>query len=488
MQIKTIWDYIRAGVGNPRLLRDVVAKAWWQWRQNAAVHVNLSDDLANRRVTAKALGRHVPVLVLENSDTQLWVGVPVAVFNSVVRDLALTEIGKGLAIGTSPRKKRDGMRTIRVEAYRRRAQKHWVSMNTGNALARAIFKDTLLEAGRSSPKVPKLALPDKVAVPDPIRGEADGPVDYVITWVTQDDRDWRAAFAACYAKTSPHDPDGSPDTYGASRFRDNGELRFAMRSVHDNLPWIRTLHIVSNCRPPDWLDLSHPRLNWVTHEEILEAAVLPTFNSHVIETALHRIDGLSERFIYGNDDFMIARPLDPARFFTPSGQSVSFLEQGGMVTGKVKPNAPDYLNASRRSSRLLAKEYGVLATRLHRHSPFALRKSVLFAMETRFHAAIEETRTHRFRDRNDVNLTSFLYHHAAVCSGDAVEGEVHDIFVRNSDLRWRAQLSRAVRDGCDTLCVNDGGDYGGGDWQRGLSKSLRRLFPNAAPWEKDARL
>ena len=42
---------------------------------------------------------------------------------------------------------------------------------------------------------------------------------------------------------------------------------------------------------------------------------LPTFNSHTIEMNLHRIKGLSEQFVYFNDDMFINKPMKPRDFF-----------------------------------------------------------------------------------------------------------------------------------------------------------------------------
>lgn len=51
---------------------------------------------------------------------------------------------------------------------------------------------------------------------------------------------------------------------------------------------------------------------------------LPTFSSPAIETHIHRIPGLSQKFIYLNDDVMFGRDVWPDDFYTHSkGQKVS---------------------------------------------------------------------------------------------------------------------------------------------------------------------
>ncbi len=67
-----------------------------------------------------------------------------------------------------------------------------------------------------------------------------------------------------------------------------------------------------------------PRINLVDHRDILPAEALPTFNSHAIETSLHRIEGLAEHFVYFNDDVFLGRPARPETFFSPSGSFATF--------------------------------------------------------------------------------------------------------------------------------------------------------------------
>lgn len=62
----------------------------------------------------------------------------------------------------------------------------------------------------------------------------------------------------------------------------------------------------------------------VTHEQIYSnKSHLPTFSSPSIETHLHRIKGLSDKFLYLNDDVMFGREVWPDDFFTRGrGQKV----------------------------------------------------------------------------------------------------------------------------------------------------------------------
>ncbi|XP_055009595.1 N-acetylglucosamine-1-phosphotransferase subunits alpha/beta isoform X2 [Boleophthalmus pectinirostris] len=110
----------------------------------------------------------------------------------------------------------------------------------------------------------------------------------------------------------------------ASRFEDNEELRYSLRSVEKHAPWVRHIFIVTNGQIPSWLNLDNPRISVVTHQDIfLNHSHLPTFSSPAIETHIHRIPGLSQKFIYLNDDVMFGKDVWPDDFYTHSkGQKV----------------------------------------------------------------------------------------------------------------------------------------------------------------------
>ncbi|KAG2460224.1 GNPTA phosphotransferase, partial [Polypterus senegalus] len=110
----------------------------------------------------------------------------------------------------------------------------------------------------------------------------------------------------------------------ASRFEDNEELRYSLRSVERHAPWVRHIFIVTNGQIPSWLNLDNPRVTIVTHKDIfLNGSHLPTFSSPAIESHLHRIPGLSRKFIYLNDDVMFGKDVWPDDFYSHSkGQKV----------------------------------------------------------------------------------------------------------------------------------------------------------------------
>lgn len=136
----------------------------------------------------------------------------------------------------------------------------------------------------------------------------DQRIDIVIPWVDGTDERWLGDYSH-YSSLVPQG-DKSP-----IRFRDWGLLRYWFRSIEKFMPWVNTIHFVTEGHFPEWLNLEHPKLNWIKHSDFIPEKYLPTFNANTIELNLHRIPALSEQFIYFNDDIFILKPLQPERFF-----------------------------------------------------------------------------------------------------------------------------------------------------------------------------
>lgn len=99
------------------------------------------------------------------------------------------------------------------------------------------------------------------------------------------------------------------------RFRDWGTLRYLMRGIEVNMPFIRKAHLVvaRDSQVPKWVN--RDVVNVVLHEDIIPAEFLPTFNCNPIEMHLHRIKDLDEQYMYFNDDVFPMLPCKPTDLF-----------------------------------------------------------------------------------------------------------------------------------------------------------------------------
>lgn len=135
-------------------------------------------------------------------------------------------------------------------------------------------------------------------------------IDFIVTWVDMNDPEWQKEFAKYSGKK-----ENTRNGVSEARFRDAGFLKYWFRGVEKFAPWVRKIHFVTSGQKPDWLDENNPKINLVKHSDYIPAEFLPTYNSVVIERYLHRIPGLSDRFVYFNDDFYIINSIGPDRFF-----------------------------------------------------------------------------------------------------------------------------------------------------------------------------
>ena len=134
------------------------------------------------------------------------------------------------------------------------------------------------------------------------------PIDFVLAWVDGNDPAWQQEKAR-------FTPSAMADSATAVRFRDWDNLRYWFRGVERFAPWVNRIHFITWGHLPPWLDTSHPKLHLVRHEDYIPSAYLPTFNSHTIELNMHRIEGLSDRFVYFNDDMFLTQEVQPEDFF-----------------------------------------------------------------------------------------------------------------------------------------------------------------------------
>lgn len=132
-------------------------------------------------------------------------------------------------------------------------------------------------------------------------------IDFVITWVDGFDTQWQEDRNFYFQSN-----------YGDSRikrYRDWGLLKYWFRGVENFAPWVNKIHFVTYGHLPSWLNINHQKLNIVRHKDFMPQEFLPTFNSNAIELNIHRIQGLTERFVYFNDDVFLINAVMQEDFF-----------------------------------------------------------------------------------------------------------------------------------------------------------------------------
>lgn len=132
-------------------------------------------------------------------------------------------------------------------------------------------------------------------------------IDFVVTWLDSSDPQWQADYVKYKSART-----GRTES---ARFRDWGLFKYWFRAVEKYAPWVNKIYIVTNGKFPEWINKNNPKLVLVKHSDYIPDRLLPTFNSITIEMFMHLIPGLSEHFVYFNDDFYLNGPIEPCYYF-----------------------------------------------------------------------------------------------------------------------------------------------------------------------------
>ena len=131
-------------------------------------------------------------------------------------------------------------------------------------------------------------------------------IDLVVPYVDSSDPAWQKLFN----KYNPIKDKEIEGINAKNRFRGQGDFfRFFFRGIEKYTSWIGTVYLLvqSESQVPAWID--RDKVKVVLHEQFIPAEFLPTFNSTTIEMFLWNIPGLSEKFVYANDDFFITNTI-----------------------------------------------------------------------------------------------------------------------------------------------------------------------------------
>jgi hypothetical protein len=135
-------------------------------------------------------------------------------------------------------------------------------------------------------------------------------LDLVITWVDGSDQAWLAEFERV---SKAYNFTMSPKKF-EQRFDSYDDLSVALDSFERFASSVfRKVWIVHD--PIQIPEVRRDYISFVSHAEIIPSEDLPLFNSYAIEPYIHRIPGLSEHFVYANDDFFFLEPVSQETFF-----------------------------------------------------------------------------------------------------------------------------------------------------------------------------
>lgn len=138
-------------------------------------------------------------------------------------------------------------------------------------------------------------------------------IDIVIPFYNDSDKEWAEVLYEYMKKENMEDRQVS----GEERYRDWECFKYWFRGIEKNCKWANKVFIVvaNESQIPDWLDRKNPKIEIVYHRDFIPEELLPTFNPMTIEVFFSKIKGLSNNYIYMNDDYFFINPTKKTLFF-----------------------------------------------------------------------------------------------------------------------------------------------------------------------------
>ncbi|KGR36766.1 Capsular polysaccharide phosphotransferase SacB [Vibrio campbellii] len=259
-------------------------------------------------------------------------------------------------------------------------------------------------------------------------------IDFIITWVDGADEEW-------LTRKNKHSVDFIEGD-SENRYRDWGLLKYWFRSVSINAPWVRKVFFVTEGHLPSWLNVDNPKLEIVRHSDYIPEDYLPTFSSHPIELNFHRIEDLSENFVYFNDDMFIIEKIDEDCFFSegiPCDMAIEtpVTQWGDQMFGRIISNNMHLINREFDKRKVIydnltkwvnLKYKGNLYRTIshlpwrgftgldYQHLPQPFLKRSFVEVWDRFYKEMNQTSLSKFRNGCDVN--QYLIKNWQLCSGN----------------------------------------------------------------------
>jgi hypothetical protein len=242
------------------------------------------------------------------------------------------------------------------------------------------------------------------------------------------------------------------------------------------------------------LNTSHSRVSIVPHDTIFpDRSCLPTFNSTSIELNLHRIPGLTKKFLYFNDDCFLGREISTSTFITDKGQYIYFQKialRSDLNSGPVHDRAYAY------TQNIVEKLWSQRRPRLlPAHAPQLYDRDIISHLEEMIPDEFRQSSSHKLRASNDVVLR-ILYSYYMLEHPDQMNlnksillknpreygyVELHDKPWQMRSAFWKIQMLRPK-----FFCIND--DLGHVDKNHRVLLYLRRFlssyFPHPSSFER----
>ena len=307
-------------------------------------------------------------------------------------------------------------------------------------------------------------------------------IDLVYLWVDGNDPQW-------LEKRRPYFKivDEKSDVTCKGRYMNNDELKYSLRSAEKYAPWIRQIFIVTDNQKPNWLDTTNPKIKIIDIKDIMPQDCLPCFNSIVIECYFYKIPGLSEQFLYANDDMFFNADVQPDFFFAKDGFPIVRLKR--RYWEKLKFRVRLFMGEKPGTHRtevynasvLVEKKFGKYYSGMPHHNIDAYKKNDFRnAIEDIFREQAIKSKTNRVRTKNDLGRSVISYYALAIGHGHLKYVEIEEsafLHVFKPDIMERLRFLKPK-----LFCLNDNEHVTDEDRER-IRPFLETIFPEKSQFE-----
>ena len=326
-------------------------------------------------------------------------------------------------------------------------------------------------------------------------------IDFVITWVDGADPVWREKKAK---HTGVQEQEGNT----VVRYRDWDTLRYWFRGVEKYAPWVRYVYFVTDGQIPEWLNTQCPKIRCVSHTDYIPSEYLPTFNSNVIELNFHRIEGLSEKFVYFNDDVFLIDKTKPEDFFSgdlvcdspklgvlyPPGvfsyttfNNIMLLNRHFSLRESIGNSPMKWIKGQSLSGLVNLSLYGrrdLVPNIVNRHIHMCLKKSTYRDVWEAERDVLDSTCHNKLRTKDDV--TVWLVRDWQLMCGEFLPRKpLGEMFFTSSMTHSDDAVKYLTRHKGKVVCLNDSEDEADFESHRQiLHDAFERILPEKCSFEK----
>jgi len=256
----------------------------------------------------------------------------------------------------------------------------------------------------------------------------NNPIDVVIAWVDGSDN-FLIKKRKNYLKSNLNEiPPGAQST----RFSSLNEINYCLISILKFASFVRKIFIVTDEQIPSINEIVKkyfPKrisdIEIIDHKHIFRdyEDFLPTFNSICISNMLWRIEGLSDHFVYFNDDVFLTREISPEVWFKKARPVLRvnwvFPPFERLIWDKLRVNyhkirfginkekPPSFQINQWNAAQLLKFKFRYLKSS---HTPLAMDKKVLENYFTNNKKILKENLKFRFRNYKQFNTVALANH------------------------------------------------------------------------------